>query len=388
MLREKYNIWNKWDPLKVCMLGNNYAPEFFNGLPDKAGDPLKRICEETLEDLAGFKKILQDFGVEVIQPEMDPNERFIDNPSRYPRGPLQPRDRQIVLANKCYISGNDHPSIKTCLENYGEVTDIRDVDIHVPYYMTRERYDFIRGDDYPSYEDFLEHRKNKDFFKDFVWEELLEVKIDLSLDSASSFPLGDNFTIGIGFEKNIFFSHIIQEMKYYYTVLDHFHCKLVPVIGHSDSNFHPIKPGAILSLHDVQNYEKNFPGWDVCYLPEQGWSKVESFLKLKRLNKGKWWVAGEEDNDEFTHFVETWLQDWVGYVEETVFDVNVLMLDENHCCVSNPNNEQVNAFFKKHKIEPVHVPWRHRWFWDGGLHCITLELYREGKQQNYFKGVC
>ena len=24
----KYNIWNKWDPLKVCMLGNNYAPEF------------------------------------------------------------------------------------------------------------------------------------------------------------------------------------------------------------------------------------------------------------------------------------------------------------------------------------------------------------------------
>ena len=32
------------------MLGNNYAPEFFDGIPDKAGDPLKRICEETLED--------------------------------------------------------------------------------------------------------------------------------------------------------------------------------------------------------------------------------------------------------------------------------------------------------------------------------------------------
>ena len=42
-----YNIWNKWDPLKVCMLGNNYAPQFFNGIPDKVGDPLKRICEET-----------------------------------------------------------------------------------------------------------------------------------------------------------------------------------------------------------------------------------------------------------------------------------------------------------------------------------------------------
>jgi hypothetical protein len=35
-------------------------------------------------------------------------------------------------------------------------------------------------------------------------------------------------------------------------------------------------------------------------------------------------------------------------------------------------------------MEPVYVPWRHRYFWDGGLHCITLDLYREGTQQDYF----
>jgi altronate dehydratase len=85
----KYNIWNKWDPLKVCMLGNNYAPEFFNGVPDRVGDPLKRICEETLEDLDGFKKIMQDFGIEVIQPEMDSTERFLDNPMQYPLANLE-----------------------------------------------------------------------------------------------------------------------------------------------------------------------------------------------------------------------------------------------------------------------------------------------------------
>ena len=50
---------------------------------------------------------------------------------------------------------------------------------------------------------------------------------------------------------------------------------------------------------------------------------------MKHSNEGKWYLAGEEDNTEFTHFVETWLQDWVGYVEESVFDVNVLMLDEH-----------------------------------------------------------
>ena len=62
----------------------------------------------------------------------------------------------------------------------------------------------------------------------------------------------------------------------------------------------------------------------------------------------------------------------------------MLVLDERHCCVSQQDNEIVNAFLKKHNMEPVYVPWRHRYFWDGGLHCITLDLYREGTQQDYF----
>ena len=28
-------------------------------------------------------------------------------------------------------------------------------------------------------------------------------------------------------------------------------------------------------------------------------------------------------------------------------------------------------------IVPVIVPFRHRWFWDGGVHCVTQDLYRE-----------
>ena len=43
-----------------------------------------------------------------------------------------------------------------------------------------------------------------------------------------------------------------------------------------------------------------------------------------------------------------------------------------------------SKYQKKHKVEPVHVPWRHRYFWDGGLHCITLDLYRDGVQKDYF----
>lgn len=370
-----YNIWNKWDPLKVCMLGNNYAPEFFNGLPNKAGDPLKRICEETLEDLDGYKKILQDFGVEVIQPDMDRNERFLDNPSKYPRGPLQPRDYQLVIGNRCYSSTGDHPAIRSRLKNYAPLNV---PEYKIPFISCENKYNILAGESWPSWENFCINRKNKEYFEDFVWRELLNFTSH-SDSSAIVFMVGKKVIVGDTHDIELTLEDVqgLSQFK-------EFDVTVANSDGHADANYHPIKPGVILSLRDVQNYEITFPGWDVCYLPNQSWSKVKPFLDLKSKNQGKWWLAGEEHNDEFTQFVENWLQDWVGYVEETVFDVNVLMLDEHHCCVSNIHNEKVNKFFKKHKIEPVYVPWRHRYFWDGGLHCITLDLYREGTQQDYF----
>lgn len=358
------------------MLGNNYAPEFFDGLNNKAESPLKRICEETLEDLEGFKKILQDFGVTVIQPNMDQKQRFLDNPSKYPRGPLQPRDYQVVLGNKAWTSDEDHPAIAECLRNYGGA-DVRPLLLD----LTESEYELIAGADYPCYHEYLMNIDNKDFFMPHVWSELKNNYVKgCSVSSAMSFPLGNRIDIGVDEDLDRTYSfHRHFDPENLFTKVN-----FLPMKGHSDGNFHPIKPGAILSLYDVQTYADTFPGWDVCYLPEQSWAKVEGFLQIKKKNAGKWYLAGEEDNSEFTHFVESWLQDWVGYVEETVFDVNVLMLDEYNCCISNPHNEQIKTFFKKHKIEPVYVPWRHRYFWDGGLHCITLELYREGIQQDYF----
>ena len=40
-------------------------------------------------------------------------------------------------------------------------------------------------------------------------------------------------------------------------------------------------------------------------------------------------------------------------------------------------------FFKQHHIEPIVTPFRHRFFWDGGIHCITNDIYREGQAENY-----
>jgi N-dimethylarginine dimethylaminohydrolase len=158
---------------------------------------------------------------------------------------------------------------------------------------------------------------------------------------------------------------------------------LINTQGHSDGTFCPVKPGLIVSLHDIPTYKDTFPGWEVVYLPGQSWNAIPEFLRLKRKNHGKWWVPGEELNDDFTDFVESWMGHWVGYVEESVFDVNMLVIDEKNV-VCNNYNEKVFEAFERHGITPHICNFRHRYFWDGGLHCITSDLHREGAMKDYF----
>jgi len=386
----KYNIWNKWDPLKVCMLGNNWGPEFFSNLQDdRVRSPLQRIADETLEDLANFKTVLQDYGCKVIQPEIDSNERIQDHDDRgfrvrVPRNALQPRDHQIVSGNKLYTNNYDNPAIVNSLLEYSKdieyfLTSQNPSSPNVPIEMGKDFYEnFIKlRPDYPSYEYFCKNRENPDAFDSVMYASLLAwSKRGHMPTSANSVLIGKDVyvdhSVDLGQER---LEQIFPDTRI--NVLGHGHT-------HADGCFHAIKPGAILSLHDFQKYENTFPGWDVCYLEGESWAKVSEFTKIKRSNFGKWWVPGEEDNQAFAHFVNEWLDNWVGFCEESVFDVNVLVLDERHVCVNNLNNETLNAFLKKHKMEAIHVPFRHRYFWDGGLHCITLDLVREGEQQDYF----
>jgi hypothetical protein len=154
--------------------------------------------------------------------------------------------------------------------------------------------------------------------------------------------------------------------------------------GHADGTYCPVCPGLILSLVDVPTYADTYPGWEVIYLPGQSWHKVRPFLDLKEKNKGKWWIPGFEHDQDVVDVVETWLGHWTGYVEETVFDVNMLIIDPKNVIVFNYNKQVFDAL-DRYGITPHIVPFRHRYFWDGGIHCVTSDLHREGTMQDYFK---
>lgn len=346
-MNNKYNVWNKWDKLKTVMLGDVYRPEFYDGIKSpEIQDGLKQITDESMEDLENFSNILKDFGCEVLRPTMDPNARIEDYMKDgkmkgiVPRPPLMPRDAQFVQGkNLVYTDTENTPDIETTLRSYNndDVVNIRLNELlNQPIAGRTSWAPNWTGVGKDVYVDILDYRPT--------------TRVKRILEKA-------NPDIRLNYLRHG---------------------------GHSDAVFHTLKPGAIISLEEVQTYHRTFPDWDVLYLPDQSWERVSPFITMKRKNTGKWWIPGQEDNDELTFFIESWLSDWVGFVEETVFDVNVLVLDEHHVAMTNVNNPAINAFLKKHNMEAIHVPWRHRYFHDGGLHCITLDLYREGEMQDYF----
>lgn len=386
----QYKSWCKWHPLKTVMVGRTYHPEFYRDIKNsKIRDSLVRIAEETEEDYQNYVEVLEDFGCEVIRPELDINESIMDHLNdeetlQYiPRPPGQPRDGQLVMGTQLLYTTEDHPAIREKLDQYSsnsitlfdEIsrTSLDEILEHTPR-MSKNKYDVVKGADWPEYAVYIEL-------------DLLDLPKEIVLDICkfeNNFRYTAPCITCVGKDVYVDIKELQEQLrKFMYGLYPERRFTSVEIGKHTDACFHTLKPGAILSLHRYEDYEETFPGWDVCYLPNQSWELVEEFSELKTKNQGKWWVPGEEKNDEFTDFVENWLGEWVGYCEETVFDVNVLMLDDKHVCVNN-YNEIAFEFFKKHDIEPIITPFRHRFFWDGGLHCITLDLYREGEMEDYF----
>jgi hypothetical protein len=128
---------------------------------------------------------------------------------------------------------------------------------------------------------------------------------------------------------------------------------------------------------------RDFPGWDVCKIWDSSiWAAMEVGKFKYEESPGAWYVQGQTPTAEFTKFVDTYLNKWTGFVAETVFDVNCLVLDESNVIFSAYNKE-VFAYCEKHGINPIISELRHSYFWDGGISCCTQDIRRRGGLETY-----
>lgn len=328
-----------FQPLEVCMVGRSYPPEFYSKIRNtNIRSVMERIATETEEDYQKLIKLLHGLGVQTVRPEIKTENNFEeyiivrpDGCKWYQPPPMNPRDYLLVVGNKLIYKRPRKPGY---------------VDFFDPV------VDRIVGEKY-STNDFP-------ILLNVNGPSVTRVGVDLYFDAKEQIP---------------------QEI--FDTYFADYRCHAVYTGGHSDAVFCPVTPGLIVSLRDYQQYEKTFPGWEVVYLPGQSWEMLGDFMTLKLKNLGRWWIPGEEMNDQVTEFVNQWMNDWVGYVEETVFDVNMLVIDEKNVVCNNYNEKTFRAF-EKFGVTPHVCNFRHRYFWDGGLHCITLDLARRGPRLDYF----
>jgi N-dimethylarginine dimethylaminohydrolase len=150
---------------------------------------------------------------------------------------------------------------------------------------------------------------------------------------------------------------------------------VVPAAGHGDAVYCPVAEGLIISINDMPTYEESFPGWEVVYLPESNFAYNDKFKTAMTKNKGKWFIPGFEKDQNLINTVDYYFDEWLGQVSETVFQVNILIVDPKNIVVSS-HNDQVEQACARRGIEVHVVPFRHKYFWDAGIHCVTNDINR------------
>ena len=371
-----FNVYQHWDPLKVCIVGRSYPPEFYSWIEKSSVRALfEKIAIETEEDFQRIIKTLESFGVEVLRPDL-PEQPF--QQGKFVRPPMVPRDYTVMVGDIFY----ENFSTNFDKLNYKNIKDSAWPDCNswndfnqLPEHIKSECNEIFNfGKIQTSRSEY-----NKIF--DYIKANGNTIKTGQSyVNGAMLARLGQDLFFGTEcYDQDLekFKSDINEEFK---STRNH----IVNTGGHGDATYCPVCPGLIISLRDVPTYAETFPGWEVVYLPGQSWEAVQPFLDLKKKNGGKWWIPGFEHDQEVVDTVETWLGHWTGFVEETVFDVNMLIIDPKNVMVFNYNKQVFDAL-NRYGITPHVVPFRHRYFWDGGIHCVTSDLHREGTMQDYFK---
>lgn len=384
-----YSVYQHWDPLQTTIVGRTYPPEFYNWIENPTTRTrFEKLAEETEEDYQVLIKLLTNkFGVQVFRPEFPDNfdELYIDG--KWVQPPTAPRDYFIMIHDKFWV-----PQVPNASHAWS-----------VFYRQNKQSWwpDYVRPTDfYSSLPEFSKETQEK-FFK---FQKIDQAHLDAKLKFYTHIfdDIRQNKTeivnTDLDFVNGCFVSRIGEDL-YFATQTYHDDKQailnqvnglfpntrnhVVNAGGHGDAVYCPVTPGLIISLNDVPTYADTFPGWEVVYLPPSNYAHMREFETSMRRNKGRWFMPGFEQDHNLVHMVDHYFDEWVGQVSETVFDVNILIVNPKNIVVST-HNDQVEAACARHGIEMHVVPFRHKYFWDCGIHCVTNDLSRVGQCQNWF----
>jgi hypothetical protein len=335
------NSYTSWQPLEAVIVGRAYSTDYFDFIENvQVKQQLQQILHETQEDLDNLQRTIEQFGATVYRPELPNKDNFIQwqMHGKVPIPPLTPRDWQITLGQKLLRIIPVPELDKICAEFSNQIIN--------PHQGRWDPDCILNGASASC---------------------IVRVGQDVFFDNSDFLrPEQSRWIV-----ENV----LGPEYRIHEAVTD----------GHGDAVFAILKPGVILSSkHDENlNFEQDFPGWEVLRIMD---SSIDAAMEAGKFRyehgPQAWYVTGQTPTPEFTQYVNTYLTEWTGFVAETVFDVNCLVLDESNVIFS-AYNRTVFDFCERHQINPIISELRHSYFWDGGISCCTQDLRRRGGLETY-----
>ena len=334
-----------FQPLEEVWIGGTYPTTFYSHLPNKIEDTFCYITEITQKSLDSLEKKLTQLGITVQKPIFEDAQFYMDDFDNLIKPPVSPRDWAITLGRTLLITP----------QGYKKEPFSREID----------RYK-SNGEDVQILDRSSDPRAWLDF------PSVVRVGNKLIIDTSMT---KDNKQA----TKKI--NESIELLKKDYQI------EIVDTGGHADGVFCPIKRGHIFSSHygDTNIYKKTFPGWNIDWLADtsaqsNGINVINNIIDDKRT----WWIP--ENNfysPVFSEHIEKKAADWVGNSKETIFEVNMLVVDEKNIICMAEDDSALKSM-EKIGITAHIIDFPCRGFWDGGIDCITVDIRRSGGCLNYF----
>jgi hypothetical protein len=316
-------------PLKEIWLGDCYPESFYDHLPNEIADPFRQITQWTKEDTKRLQKFLESCGITVRRPQFAKIENYLNSCDNLIKPPITPRDHYLVLGKTLYSlhTQSEYDPWHHWLNYYrGQGYDVQEpkdqpVNCLCPPAVTRVGRDL--------YIDIESHQR--------VWGFVCEWMIETAK------------------------THRVN---------------ICGTDGHSDGVFCPVRQGLVVTTHYKTDYSQSFPNWEVFHLPGN----------LNNFNNPKNWLVNDskiDSNKAFSDHIIKNASNWVGTFSETVPEVNMLVIDEK-TVIAMKDYPPLTKWLDQRGITCHFFDFRTRSFWDGGWHCLTLDICRQDHKIDLF----
>lgn len=320
------NSHNSWSPLEEVWLGDVYPASWYDHLRPEIRDVFHHLTEITQEDLYSIQEVIESFGVVVQRPTYERIDDYLINGNLI-KPQICPRDQFVVAGNTLWC--DPHHMLP-----WNHIIDI--------------------------------YRQNP--------RSNININRNGCINGANVVRVGRDIVI----DRDIFNFE-------YQDIFPEYRVHLVDNGGHMDGCFAILKPGLIIANNYWDGYEKTFPGWEIIRLDDPVYRCAPStgYHQSYPVYNGKFWDTTVGSNQSFNQHIIDHALDWVGMYTETYFELNCLVIDtENVIMLSE--NAMIEKKLRSHGITVHWVPFRARSFWDGAVHCLTLDICRDSSIEDFF----